>query len=509
MKSGKRLISLVLVVLAVIALFGCASKGTGSGVAAQTLSYNGVKAKIFRYTPSDFEFRGNNTPVLIVLSDGAFTKETADACLNGNGFREIADKESCSVIFVNPGFDGKWTDEDYPVLQLVSSFASDTWYPNTNYASGMNKSHGMYCAGRFRHYYFAEGSAVDFAKANLDREGATYPMPEWGARDAGGFGAGFIYAESGFTAENVQTGFEDVCHTNRIYLNEGESFLTEYVYWEEYGITETVKSYDSKHFGTIEYYEYAPEGVDVNSASEKYPLVAIFHGAGMHPQAYAQNSAWPLLAAEHGFIVISVAGPYKANKSSKITDQMTADTHDLICDYIANHAVDASRVYATGFSMGGARSMALGSAYPETFAAIAPCDPVLDMFGTAPELKMPTFFLGGQYDFYNIFPTQNDWCGPMIEKLAQCNGFAYHCDKSIEGLWGCSFDRDTAYVAKGQLATVNVHEILSEDGNCYTKLCDVSHMSHNVLPYASTLIWEFFSQFSRAEDGSIVIANQE
>lgn len=508
MKFMKKLIGLFLVILTITALTGCGTKGTGDGVIAQTFSYDGVKASAFRYTPIDFQFRGNNTPVLIVMSDRAFTKETAEACLNEYGFREIADKESCSVIFANPGSGGTWTDADYPLLQLISASASDTWYPKVDYSSGKNRTRGMYCAGRFRHYYFAEGSAIEFVRNNLDREGATYPMPEWGARDAGGFGAGFVYAENGFTQETVRAGFEDVRHTNRIYLNEGESFLTDYYYWEEYGITETVKSFESKHFGTIEYYEYAPKNVDVNSTTEQYPLVVIFHGAGMHPQAYAQNSAWPIVAAEQGFIVVSIAGPYKSDRSSKITDKMTADTHDLIYDYISNHAVDPSRVYATGFSMGGARSMALAGAYPQTFAAIAPCDPVLDMLGTPSDWVVPTFFLGGQYDFYNIFPTQNDWCGPMLEKLAACNGFSYHCDKEIGGLWGCEFDKDTEYVAEGQLATLNVHDKLSADGVCYTKFCDVTHMSHNVLPYASSLIWEFFSQFSRAEDGSILIKNK-
>lgn len=474
------------------------------GVVTHVLAYGDIAVPVFRYTPADFNFRGNNTPVLVVLKDTAFTEESANAYLNEKGFRDIADKESCSVIFASPCFGANWSDSDFAVAQLISAFASDTWYPGVDYSSGIANPYGMYCSGRFRHYYFAEGSAIDFVKKNLDVEGATYPMPEWGVNDAGGFGAGFVYAEDGFTAENVAAGFDGVCRTNRIYLNEGESFLTDYYYWDEYGITETVKSFDSEHFGKIEYYEYVPEGLDVDSATDKYPLVVIFHGAGMHPQAYAQNSAWPIVAAKNGFIVLSVSGPYLPDGSSTITEEMTADTYALITDYIDNHAVDASRVYATGFSMGAARSMALGGKYTETFAAIAPCDPVLDMLD-APSQALPTFFLGGQYDFYGIFPAENDWCGPMLEKLAAANGCSYSYNAEIENRWGSTFDAEEEYTPDGQLATMYVHSLLSEDGNCYTKFCDVSHMSHNVLPYASTVIWDFLKQFSRNDDGTVSV----
>jgi len=506
MKTVKKLCCILLALCLLAALLPGISAEEAPGVIAQTLAYGEAAVPVFRYTPKDFEFNGNNTPVLIVMSDTAFTEETANDCLNNDGFRAIADKESCSVIFASPCFGAEWSSEDYAVIQLISAFASDTYYPGVDYSSGIANPYGMYCSGRFRHYYFAEGKAVAFAKANLDVPGATYPMPEWYVNDAGGFGAGFFYAEDGFTAENVKAGFENLRHTTRIYLNEGESFLTEYRYWDECGVTETEKTFASEHYGDITYYEYAPNTVDVNSKDKTYPLVVIFHGAGMHARAYAQNSAWPAVAAENGFIVISVSGPYEPDFSAKITDEMTDDTYALICDYIKNHAVDASRVYATGFSMGAARSMALGGKYPHTFAGIAPCDPVLDMF-PQPDAVLPTFFLGGQYDFYGIFPSENEWCGPMFEKLAACNGFTYKYDKSIEGLWGTEFDANKEYTPEGQLATMYVHDKVSADGVCYTKFCDVSHMSHNVLPYASTVIWDFLSQFSREKDGKIAVAD--
>jgi len=37
-----------------------------------------------------------------------------------------------------------------------------------------------------------------------------------------------------------------------------------------------------------------------------------------------------------------------------------------------NYPIDESRIYATGFSKGGAATMRVGIAFPEIFAAIAP-----------------------------------------------------------------------------------------------------------------------------------------
>ena len=39
---------------------------------------------------------------------------------------------------------------------------------------------------------------------------------------------------------------------------------------------------------TMEYYQYVPKGVDVNSKTEKYPLVLVSHGSNQHPEGYVQ-----------------------------------------------------------------------------------------------------------------------------------------------------------------------------------------------------------------------------
>ena len=112
-----------------------AQEGT---VVAQTVTYEDVTAEIFRYTPEDFEFRGNNTPLLFVLSDTTFTAETAAQMLNTKGFKTIADEESCSVLFVSPKNGESWTEDDYKALQILAGNATDDFYIGTDYSAGID-----------------------------------------------------------------------------------------------------------------------------------------------------------------------------------------------------------------------------------------------------------------------------------------------------------------------------------------------------------------------------------
>lgn len=120
---------------------------------------------------------------------------------------------------------------------------------------------------------------------------------------------------------------------------------------------------------TLNYLLFLPRGYDAQ-ADKKWPLMLFLHGAGERG-----DDIW--LVAKHGppkivaekpdfpFIVVSPQCP--AGKTWA-DDEVLA----LLDDIEAKYAVDKTRVYLTGLSMGGYGIWSLGIAHPERFAAMVP-----------------------------------------------------------------------------------------------------------------------------------------
>ncbi len=127
-----------------------------------------------------------------------------------------------------------------------------------------------------------------------------------------------------------------------------------------------------------DYLLFLPQGYD-DKAARRWPLIFFLHGAGERG-----TNIW--LVAKHGppkivkdkpgfpFIVVSPQCPAGEHWSN---DVLLA----LLDEVTRKYKVDTGRIYLTGLSMGGYGAWALGVAYPEKFAAVAPIcgggDPVV------------------------------------------------------------------------------------------------------------------------------------
>ena len=102
-----------------------------------------------------------------------------------------------------------------------------------------------------------------------------------------------------------------------------------------------------------------------------------FHGIGCVPLYGAEQSGWHDIADRENFIVVY---PKPArNKAWNIWDEPGMPSDQAFVLALLEHmkrtyAIDESRVYISGFSMGGMMTNALACAYPELFAAAAPCN---------------------------------------------------------------------------------------------------------------------------------------
>ncbi|MGW7518467.1 extracellular catalytic domain type 1 short-chain-length polyhydroxyalkanoate depolymerase [Streptomyces sp. NPDC054796] len=133
--------------------------------------------------------------------------------------------------------------------------------------------------------------------------------------------------------------------------------------------------------GNLKMFAYVPEKAQTGA-----PVVVLFHHCGGAARDLDVNTGWRKYADAYGFTVVfpeqkdeNVGSggivPHKCFSAWNEADR----THDgrgearsviEMVDYMkANYAADANRVYATGYSGGGAATNVMLAAYPEVFKA--------------------------------------------------------------------------------------------------------------------------------------------
>lgn len=109
------------------------------------------------------------------------------------------------------------------------------------------------------------------------------------------------------------------------------------------------------------------------SASKKYPLVVLLHGAGGDETDFieAYNGLWPKLAEQKGYILASVTGrgPLGGYTKESGGEQDVLDVMELVKQ---RYSIDPKKVFLGGHSMGGGGTWRIGLAYPEKFAGLIP-----------------------------------------------------------------------------------------------------------------------------------------
>ncbi|WP_294550500.1 S-layer homology domain-containing protein [uncultured Pseudoflavonifractor sp.] len=504
---------LVLTLLLSVSLPALAADSSPS-VTVQTVAWPVVKgsesapantATYYHYIPDGFKFRGNSTPVIFVLGDKAWTQDTANEALTRGGFDQMAADENGHIVFVSPSNGKNWTADDYALMQtLATNITDDYTYEleqQGTYDTGIGED-GRLFAGRFRLYTFAEGSAQAFVKEYLDTPDATYWVAQWDNL-VDGFGAGFHYADE-FSRDDNLNAWASLRRTNRLSMMDGVSYVGEYSVYSDYGIEERVTRFTASSGVSFEYCIYLPDSIDLTAASGKYPLVFVFHGANQHPDGYIHLMDWPVVGDQYGFFTVAVNG-----------NQTNADLLELLDQLIETYPIDASRVYSTGYSMGGMKTISLGFEHTERFAAIAPTEAIPNMGRESfsydvPAQEIPTFWIGGEGEFHIIFPKDTPYAVDFISLLAETNGFTYSgiYDESLEYYFGTTFDRTYTYnrapAYHGDAGIWSIHEMLDRDGVPSTLLSSISKLGHSAYLPSAERIWKFFTQFSRAEDGTSV-----
>ena len=142
---------------------------------------------------------------------------------------------------------------------------------------------------------------------------------------------------------------------------------------------------------------YTPDNLQ---ECKHWSLIVFLHGRGERGTDIERVKAWGLpkrLEQENNFpfIVLSPQCP-----ETTYWDAQTEPVMTLIDQLISSHPVDSSRVFLTGFSMGGLGTWTIAMEHPERFRAIAPVaavkPPNLDKVDVLKE--MPVWAFHGDKD---------------------------------------------------------------------------------------------------------------
>ncbi len=125
------------------------------------------------------------------------------------------------------------------------------------------------------------------------------------------------------------------------------------------------------------WYEYVPP--QLRGSEEKVPLLFYFHGGGCVPLYGAEQSDWHEVADRENFIVVYPEASQR-NMWNAWDDREDLQYSDmdfltaLIGHMKETYPIDESRIYVSGFSMGGMMSNAVACFMPGVIAAAAPCN---------------------------------------------------------------------------------------------------------------------------------------
>ena len=502
---------------------------------------------VYFYIPES-EFLGRRpgtAPIFMVFGDENYNAETAVETALASGLANIAKAEGAVVVFANSKT-GTWSAQDEGVyLGIIDKFSDSS---NNVYVAGVTTPAGIYGGGKQRVYIYAEGRGADFVSEKLMKPvikttvySPTFTMREQlpptfttlfnpsiipttsfegldipsaavnapaGIKNAlGTLNPKYGYYTSrssgitdGFDKDLLMELYKELGGTLRRQVN----VLHKIPDYAALGIQESIKTINIST-GNIEYYQYIPTNINL-SVPKKIPLVLTFHGGGNHAEYQAWASEWPLVGKAYGFMVVSVNG--HASKSA-------AEIFSLLQYLLAQYpAIDTTRIYASGFSMGSVKSFALCEQYPKFFAGIAPMGGSFGTTSEIPDVIMPTFYVGGQTTPLPEFPHQSGASNNIdarIRFILAMNGVtaSYAYNKAAHNWWGIAPDKVYTTVSEAyenSISTINTYK--SKDGNTYTALVNTSNMSHEVYAFNSWAAWKFLSPFSRNADGSLSIKAQ-
>lgn len=266
----------------------------------------------------------------------------------------------------------------------------------------------------------------------------------------------------------------------------------------ETGEAEYYSEYKTKSYDTV--HVYVPEEVEQNP-DEAVPLVVVLHGGSDDPLNIVMGCGWAQKAVDEKFIIVS-----PSNEDPNYVMQ--------VLDYVEGlYAIDHSRMYVSGFSMGGMGTSNLGKAYPNVFAAIAPMGSCGGSFVEGIDYEavdLPVCMVIGGADDLNVTKNED---GTLVAGGMNPNAITQNFemneidpgeqDYAANPYWGYTPDEYEVIIDKDLEWQISSFYRDDYSAPMIQEVVLVG-AGHSNADYMATIAWDFMSRFSRGTDGSLI-----
>jgi pimeloyl-ACP methyl ester carboxylesterase len=250
------------------------------------------------------------------------------------------------------------------------------------------------------------------------------------------------------------------------------------------------------------WFEYLPEEVLKKTApAGTVPLILANHGGGDDPRQFVEEIGLLPLAGAERFAIV-------APEHQNVANQLSAALPELVKYMIKTYpALDPSRVYVTGYSMGGAATLRAINGNPSVFAAAAPMA-AAPYTGTPEQVaqfqkaRLPVMFTTSSFDLGGAFDQTNG--NIAVGYQTQINLFlGYNGMKKIDAydfknypVNGFKADRMLMVKLNGEYDCYRWY-LNDADGIPMVALAHTMNLQHALYPEYGKIAWEFFKHYSR------------
>jgi poly(3-hydroxybutyrate) depolymerase len=260
------------------------------------------------------------------------------------------------------------------------------------------------------------------------------------------------------------------------------------------------------------WFEYLPEEVQKGTApAGTVPLILANHGGGDDPRQFVEEIGILPLAGSERFAIVA---PEHQNVANLLSDSLPKLVEYMLKTY---PSLDASRVYVTGYSMGGAATLRAINGKPSVFAAAvpmaaAPYTGTPEQVAQFQKAHLPVMFTTSSFDLGGAFDQVNGNIATGYQQ--QLNLFlGYNGMKKIE-----TFDFKT-YPVNGFKADSMVRVQLNgeydnyrwylndADGVPMVALAYTTNLAHALYPEYGKFAWDFFKHYSRDQKTGVIKYN--
>ncbi len=259
------------------------------------------------------------------------------------------------------------------------------------------------------------------------------------------------------------------------------------------------------------WYEYLPAEV-LNKTAPKgtVPLILGNHGGGDEVRQFVDEFGLLALAGKERVAV--VAADHQSLPNDVRGPALTALVKYMLATY---PSLDPSRVYATGYSMGGGATYTVGYYEPRLFAAIAPIagtniEPTPAEVARFSNTQLPIYLSTSSYDVRRLQAAEgriNDNLANQIKRWGSWNGVpSFTFDFNTYKLSGYRGDSWTVETLNGEYASHNWY-LNNGQGVPMVALNYVKDIIHALYPEYARIAWEYMKHFSRDQQTGAIKYN--